>query len=182
MPRTSPPRTGSYGWKMIELVIFDRDNTLIALPPGARYVRPGDPVMLFPGAAAAIARLKTSQVAVTVATNQQGIALAEYPDITAEFVDRVHAEIQDQLGRAGAHIDRFYCCPHRADSGCRCRKPNPGMLLDALRDFGVDPTSAVMVGDSERDVEAARRAGIRSLRIDPPRFRFDQLVEVLSSM
>lgn len=161
-------------------MIFDRDNTLIALPPGARYLRPGDPVTLFDGVAAGIARLNASHVAVAVATNQQGVALAKYPDITAEFVDRTHAAIQDQLGRAGAHIDRFYYCPHRADSGCRCSKPNPGMLLDALRDFRVDPRSAVMVGDSERDVEAAWRAGMRSLRIDPAQFRFEQLEESLS--
>ena len=71
------------------------------------------------------------------------------------------------LAQAGARVDEVFVCPH-AEDACDCRKPRPGMLLAALRSFGLTPRDAVMVGDADSDIEAGRRAGVRTVQIVVP--------------
>ncbi|MGI9168614.1 MAG: D-glycero-alpha-D-manno-heptose-1,7-bisphosphate 7-phosphatase [Caulobacteraceae bacterium] len=143
-------------------VIFDRDGVLNV---DHGYV--GDPARLewAPGARRAVARLNGEGVLVIVATNQSGVARG-YFDQSA--VEGLHAVMQAQLAADGAHIDAFYICPYHAEASAPAwrhpdhpdRKPNPGMILRALADWSIDPARALMVGDKESDLEAARRAGI----------------------
>jgi D-glycero-D-manno-heptose 1,7-bisphosphate phosphatase len=101
-----------------------------------------------------------------VVTNQRGIALGR---MTEADLGEVHARLADLLGREGAHLDLIVHCPHDNDE-CRCRKPQPGMLVEAARRLGTGAERAVMIGDSESDVEAGRRAGAATIRlgIDAP--------------
>jgi D-glycero-D-manno-heptose 1,7-bisphosphate phosphatase len=143
------------------LALLDRDGTInVGADPG-EYIETPDALALLPGAGEAIARLNRAGVAVAVVTNQRGVALGR---MTLADLNAVHAALERALARSGARVDAFYACPHAADS-CTCRKPRPGMLLDALRDFGVPAEDAVMIGDSDSDAEAGRRAGTATVRL-----------------
>jgi D-glycero-D-manno-heptose 1,7-bisphosphate phosphatase len=119
---------------------------------------------------------------VIVVTNQAGIARGYY-DRAA--VERLHAWMQAQLHAIGAHVDAFYYCPHHPEGcvselaiPCDCRKPKPGMLLTALRDWPIDPTRAYLIGDKPSDLEAAHRAGVRGVLYDGSQTLLEQVREL----
>jgi D-glycero-D-manno-heptose 1,7-bisphosphate phosphatase len=98
-----------------------------------------------------------------VVTNQSAIARGW---LRPEGLEQIHAAIAAALGAAGATIDRWHTCPHHPSLGdgpftvrCDCRKPLPGLLQAALREFAVDPAACVTIGDADRDLEAGERAG-----------------------
>ena len=100
-----------------------------------------------------------------VVTNQSGVARGYYGE---DDVNTLHRHMNDILTAAGAPIDAFYYCPHHKDGvvaqyaiDCDCRKPKPGMLLQAMREHAIDSQKSFLIGDSQRDVEAAQAAGIR---------------------
>jgi D-glycero-D-manno-heptose 1,7-bisphosphate phosphatase len=143
-------------------VIFDRDGVL-NVDTGYAY----DPARLewTPGARAAVARVNRAGVVAVVTTNQSGIGRGYY---TEDQMHAFHAEMLRQLAADGGRIDAIYFAPHHEDApearyrvaNHPDRKPNPGMLLKALAEFGVAPSDAIMIGDKESDMEAARRAGV----------------------
>ncbi|MBN2869425.1 MAG: D-glycero-beta-D-manno-heptose 1,7-bisphosphate 7-phosphatase [Campylobacterales bacterium] len=96
---------------------------------------------------------------IIIVTNQSGIARGMYTEQDFQHLSRW---MIDHLAALGVTIAHIYHCPHHEQiSGpCECRKPEPGMFLDAQRDYGIDMASSVMIGDNERDIEAARRAGV----------------------
>lgn len=143
------------------LVITDRDGTLIRDVP---YLARIEDIKFLPGVVESIRTLNNRKIPVCVATNQSGVARGYFSE---EFVRQSHDHMNALLKKEGAKIDLFLYCPHLRDgkvSGydreCNCRKPLPGLLSEALRYFGVSPENAMMVGDSPRDVEAARTAGV----------------------
>lgn len=133
----------------------DRDDTLVYDVPYN-----GDPsaVRLEPLAGRALRWVQAAGWPVLVVSNQSGVARGLHDE---DQVHAVNARLAALLDREGAGIDAFYFCPHHPDFGgaCDCRKPEPGMLLRAAREHGIDLGRSVMVGDSERDLEAGRRAG-----------------------
>jgi len=123
-----------------------------------------------PGAQSAVKRINDADYLAIVITNQAGVARGLYGEAD---VSNLHRWMNDELGRDGAHIDAFYYCPHHPSEGqgayrlvCDCRKPAPGMLLRAMREWPVDRPPSFMIGDKEIDVEAASAAGIKGLRFD----------------
>ncbi|NQU41171.1 MAG: HAD family hydrolase [Lentisphaerae bacterium] len=97
-----------------------------------------------------------------IITNQRGVGLGS---MTQEAVDRIHANLRAQLKKEhGVELLDIICCPHLCDA-CSCRKPQPGMLLDAARRHGLDLSASWMIGDNESDVEAGRRAGCRTVLV-----------------
>lgn len=146
-------------------VFFDRDGTL---NEDRGYVsRPAD-FAWTEGAPDAVRLLNDRGYLVFVVTNQSGVArgLHEEGD-----VKRLHGWMNGELRRRGAHIDAFRYCPHHPDAeqadyrtDCNCRKPGPGMIRDLLHSWPVDAERSLLVGDQPRDLEAARRAGIRGKR------------------
>lgn len=160
-------------WERIELtkeffrpkkVIFlDRDGTLNVRPPRACYIeRPGDFVWL-PGAQEAVKRLKDAGYTVILISNQPGIARG---NLTEETLAEIHEKMQADLREIGAEIDRIYYCPHNWDEGCECRKPKPGMFFQAQKELSLDLTKCVMIGDDERDMEAAANANVPGHLVD----------------
>ncbi len=121
-------------------------------------------VRLLPGAAAGIRRLNQSRLPVIVVTNQSGIARGLFDE---RALAAIHARMQELLARGGARIDGVLHCPHHPDFGapplrrtCSCRKPEPGLILEAARQHGIDLGPSFLIGDSGHDLEAARRAGV----------------------
>lgn len=153
---------------MHRAVFFDRDNTLIVNDGDL-----GDPgeVKLMRGAAAAVASLRGLGYRIIVVTNQGGVARGRFGE---EEVEAVHDRIADLLlaQTNGAVIDGFYYCPYHPEGTVPryrrehpWRKPQPGMLLQAAEDLGLDLSMSWMIGDSIRDVEAGHRAGVRTVMV-----------------
>ena len=137
-------------------VILDRDGVLNRRPPRAEYVRRWEEFEWLPGALQALALLTRAGYRVIVVSNQAGIARGAMSD---GDLDAIHARMRSDVDAAGGRIDAIYHCPHGWDDGCECRKPRPGMLFQAQRDFSLDLTRTTFIGDDDRDAEAAEAAG-----------------------
>ncbi|MFE1454173.1 D-glycero-alpha-D-manno-heptose-1,7-bisphosphate 7-phosphatase [Streptomyces sp. NPDC058735] len=139
----------------VKAVLFDRDGTLVEDVPYN-----GDPHRVRPvqGAREALALLRARGVRTGVVTNQSGVARGL---ITEADVHRVHHRLDELLGP----FDVFAVCPHGPGDGCRCRKPEPGMVLWAAGRLCTDPGDLVVIGDIGADVEAARRAGAHGILV-----------------
>ncbi len=146
-------------------ILFDRDGVL-NVDEGYTY----DPARLawIEGAREAVRMANDAAVLALVVTNQSGIGRGYYSE---SQMHAFHAAMVDSLAEAGARIDAFYFSPFHEDAAeARYRqadhpdrKPNPGMLLRAMADHGVDPARAAMIGDKRSDMEAAARAGVKGV-------------------
>ena len=139
-------------------VILDRDGVLNRKMPRAEYVCSWADWQWLPGSREAIRALVDSGYRVIVVTNQAGVARGA---LTEEALASIHDMMQHEVEAAGGRIDAIYCCPHGWDEDCTCRKPKPGMLLQAQREFNLDLSRVTFIGDDERDGEAAVRANCR---------------------
>jgi D-glycero-D-manno-heptose 1,7-bisphosphate phosphatase len=157
---------------MERAVFLDRDGTIIE-DPG--YLDSCDKVKFLPGVSEAIARLNESGFKVIVITNQSGVARGYF---TEETLKEINEHICRSLAEQGASIDMVYYCPHhiegiieRYKKECHCRKPNPGMIEEATRNFGIDLGKSFVIGDKILDVETGRRTGCRTILLvseEPP--------------
>jgi D-glycero-D-manno-heptose 1,7-bisphosphate phosphatase len=142
-------------------LFLDRDGTLI---DDVGY--PKDPLLVhvIDGAAEALAELQRD-FALVVISNQSGIARGL---VTSAQAKAVHDRFVRLFADAGVTFAGVYYCPHAPDDGCRCRKPAPGLLLDAARELDLDLTRSIMIGDKTSDLEAGRAAGCaRVVRFGP---------------
>ncbi|MBS0183268.1 MAG: lipopolysaccharide heptosyltransferase II [Nitrospira sp.] len=140
-------------------IFLDRDGTLNH-DPG--YINSPDQFELFPGVPEALARLKRAGARLIVVTNQSGVARRF---LTRDDLDAVHMKLQRLLNVAGVSLDAIYFCPHHPDDGCDCRKPNRGMIDQAVREWGVNLDQSYLIGDHTRDIELAKRIGARSILV-----------------
>lgn len=143
-------------------VIVDRDGVLNEKAPRAEYVRSWAEWRWIPGALEALALLRDAGYRVIVVSNQAGVARGA---MTRDDLDAIHDRMRREVIEHGGRIDDLYVCPHDWDEGCACRKPKPGMLLDAQRDHALDLTRTPFIGDDERDGEAAAAAGAPSVLV-----------------
>lgn len=149
------------------VVFLDRDGVINA---DIGYLWRREDFVWIPGAPAAIRLFNERGRPVVVVTNQSGVARGYYSE---QDVESLHRWMNAELNRQGARIDAFYFCPHHPDGAipeytrvCDCRKPQPGMLLQAMEDWRADPAKSVLIGDKESDVAAAAAAGIRGYLFD----------------
>ncbi|MBZ0266475.1 D-glycero-beta-D-manno-heptose 1,7-bisphosphate 7-phosphatase [bacterium] len=136
-----------------KLVFLDRDGTLII---DKHYLHKPEEVELFPGAGEAVARLNQSGILVVLVTNQSGVGRGMFSETD---VIKVHDHLQNLLAAYGAYLDAIYYCTNAPEDNAECRKPNPGMLIEAARKFQVDLKKTVIIGDKMADLEAGRRVG-----------------------
>ena len=144
-------------------VLLDRDGVLIAERPG--YVLSPHEIHLLPGAADAVGRLTRAQRRVFVVTNQSPVGRGL---LSPRGLDAIHRRLSELVAAERGRIDGYFVCPHTAGDGCRCRKPQPGLLHRARDVAGVDLERATLVGDQLSDVEAARRAGCDAILLKAP--------------
>ena len=144
----------------MKLVILDRDGTINE--DSEQHVRSPEEFRPIKGSLEAIARLTQADYRIVVATNQSGIARG-FLDTRTLFA--IHDTLLRALAQVGGRIDAFFFCPHAADAGCQCRKPQPGMLMEAGRRFNVALDDVYMVGDALRDLQAAAAAGARPVLV-----------------
>ena len=146
----------------MKAIFLDRDGTVLA---EKGYVTTPDAVELLPGAAEAIRALKQAGWAVFVVSNQGCVAKGM---ISEDELAEINLRMLAMLGAEGAVLDGVYCCPHHPEGSvaeyavdCDCRKPKAGLLLRAAQEHDVDLAESVMVGDTMRDLEAGRAAGVK---------------------
>jgi len=147
---------------MNKAAFLDRDGVIIGKAPEGGYITCWDQVRFLPGAWEAIKRLTDAGFAVIVVTNQRGIAKRL---MTEADLEEIHTRMKEQLAQAGVFLTAVYYCPHEIFDQCRCRKPEPGMLLKAAQEFDIDCTKSWMVGDALSDIEAGEKVGARTVLI-----------------
>lgn len=138
-------------------VFVDRDGTIIH---DVDYCSEPSQVQVFDGVAAALRRLKNAGYKIIVITNQSGIGRGFF---TEQQYRAVEAEVTRQLGNG--LIDATYFCPDTPSQPSKCRKPAPGMVLEAAADHDVDLSPSFLIGDKEIDAEWAHNAGVRAIRV-----------------
>ncbi|MCA1960592.1 MAG: HAD family hydrolase [Desulfomonile sp.] len=143
-------------------VFLDRDGVINVRRPEVEYVTEVAQFDFLPGALEALALLSELGFALVVVTNQRGIAREM---MTEDDLAAVHAYMKAEALKRGVRFDGIYHCPHDTFEQCSCRKPEPGMILEAAEDLEIDLTRSYMVGDSLSDIEAGRRAGVRAVQI-----------------
>ncbi len=142
----------------VRAVLFDRDGTLVAEVPGNTDWRRVEPM---PTAREALERVRTSGLRTAVVTNQSALGRGglRWPELR-----RINARVEELLGP----LDAWVVCPHDRDFGCRCRKPRPGLVIEAARRLGVRPQECAVIGDIGSDMAAARAAGAPSVLVPTP--------------
>ena len=150
-------------FKNQKFVFLDRDGTLNVRPPKACYVEKPEDFVWLDGAKEAVKKLNDNGYLVILISNQPGIARG---NLTEKTLEEIHEKMKCDLERIGAHIDAIYYCPHNWDDGCFCRKPKPGMLYMAQRDYSLNLTKGFLIGDDERDIEAGESARVKSILVN----------------
>ena len=147
---------------MVKLILLDRDG-VINKELGAYVTNPID-FELLPHVIPNLLKLKRAGILVVVITNQGGIAKGLYAHQT---LTQIHQKLKMALAEYHLFFDEIYYCPHHPEHGnCLCRKPGSIMIEKALARFGVNPQDAMMIGDTQRDVDAANAAGVKAVKIE----------------
>lgn len=141
-------------------VFLDRDG--IICKDRDDYVKSWDEFVWIPGARKALKRLSGNYRMVIVITNQSAVGRGLVSRLS---VEDIHQRMMRGVHQAGGRIEKVYYCPHRPEDDCICRKPKPGLLLKAAKDFALDLKSSYLVGDSLSDVEAGRHVGCTTIMV-----------------
>jgi len=123
--------------------------------------------------------LREGDYRVVVVSNQAGIARGV---LSLDDLARIHDRMKMEAEEAGGRVDAIYVCPHGWDEGCECRKPKPGMLLDAQKNLSLDLSRTVFIGDDDRDEMAANAAGCPSLKVTPQQQLIDHARRIAGSV
>jgi len=141
-------------------VFVDRDDTLAKDVP---YCSQPEDLELLEGVGQAVKRLNDARYLVIVITNQSGIGRGLFDEA---MLDKIHAKLRSEMAKSGGRLDAVYHCPHLPEAGCRCRKPDLGMIEQAMKDFDIDILSSYVIGDSDNhDMELAKRIGCPGVKV-----------------
>jgi D-glycero-D-manno-heptose 1,7-bisphosphate phosphatase len=154
-------------------VFLDRDGVLNRDSPG--FIKTPEELHILPGAPEAIAQLVCAGFLAIVVTNQSGLSRGL---LTEESLRAIHTKMRAAFAEVGGPLSAIYYCPHLPEEGCACRKPAPGMLLQAARKHQIDLSQSWLVGDKPEDIACGAAVGCRTIlvltgqthRYDPTRF------------
>ena len=144
---------------MTRTIFLDRDDTIV---PDHHYLDNVEGITLLDGVGDALRRMQDLGYQLVLITNQSGIGRGYFPE---SMVHAQHARLAELLEPHGVRFATIRYCPHTPDDHCGCRKPEPGMLLDAGQELGSDLSKSWMIGNSESDVGAGKAAGCRCIQI-----------------
>jgi D-glycero-D-manno-heptose 1,7-bisphosphate phosphatase len=145
---------------VLSAVFLDRDGVINENRED--YVKSVDELKFLPGSVEAISRLTAAGFRVIIVSNQQGVGRGL---ILHETLEQINKALLDELASVGSGVSGIYYCPHLKEEDCACRKPKPGLLLQAAADMGFDVAGSVFVGDSVGDIEAGRAAGCQTILV-----------------
>jgi D-glycero-D-manno-heptose 1,7-bisphosphate phosphatase len=144
----------------LKIIVLDRDGVINA--DSVSYIKSPAEWHAIPGSLAAIAKLNRANYQVVIASNQSGIARGLF---SLEDLSQIHQKMQNELAKFGGHLDGIFFCPHDPLDNCECRKPKPGLLFKIAKEFKVKTEEMLMIGDSMRDLLAAKAAGIKCILV-----------------
>ncbi len=142
-------------------VFLDRDGVINVKPPDGDYVRSWSGFRFLPNIADWIRLFNALGFLVIVISNQRGIARGI---MGAADVDEIHANMRRELAAIGARIDDIFVCPHE-EGACDCRKPQPGLVRQAVAKWNIGLSGSILIGDSSRDRELAAACGLRYVEV-----------------
>ncbi len=146
---------------MKKCVFFDRDG-IVNQTPGPGYVERWDDFYLLPAFVESLRIAGECGYEAVIITNQRGVARGI---MSMDSVEKIHRNLRSVLkDESGLELLDIYCCPHN-NNECDCRKPKPGMILEAADKYDIDLTASWMIGDSATDIEAGRAAGCRTIYV-----------------
>ncbi len=145
---------------MKKVIFLDRDGVINKKAPRGDYVRDWSKFEFLPGAIEGLKFLTKNDYEIFIITNQPGIGRGM---MTKDAVEKIHANFLDHCKKEGITIKKIYYCPHSWEENCQCRKPKPGMLLQAAAEYQFDITKVTFIGDDPRDKEAGDAAGCRTI-------------------
>jgi D-glycero-D-manno-heptose 1,7-bisphosphate phosphatase len=139
----------------LEKVIFlDRDGVINYDSPD--YIKSWEEFRFLPGSLEALAALTAAGYALILITNQSIIGRGK---VSLEVLEAMHRRMRQAVAEAGGRVFDIFYCPHRPDDACDCRKPAPGMIMQAVMRHHIDPAGAIMIGDNVKDIACGRDAG-----------------------
>ncbi len=136
-------------------IFLDRDGVIIENRPA--YVRAWSDVIIYPQALQALVRVKTSPYRLVIVTNQSAVGRGL---MSLEAAVMINQRLVAAIEQAGGRIDGVFMCPHAPQDHCSCRKPKPGLLLQAAQALNLDLSRSIMIGDALSDLQAAQAAGV----------------------
>ena len=157
----------NYKLNKSRVCFLDRDGVLIE---EVNYLQSPDQICILPGVIEALQLLKDNNYKIIVITNQAGVARGYFKE---DVIPKIHKEIDERLKRYNLKIDKYYYCPHHPEGtiakyaiNCDCRKPMPGMILQAQKDFNLDLNNSFLIGDKISDLLAAKNADCKGLLVE----------------
>lgn len=144
-----------YNFVMVPAIFLDRDGVIIENRPN--YVRSVEEITFIPSSVDALAKIQSTPFKIVVVTNQSAVGRGL---MTQKVADDINAKVQEYLFQAGGRIDAVFVCPHTPEEQCDCRKPKPGLILQAAEALSIDLSRSFMIGDALDDVRAGQNAGI----------------------
>ena len=145
---------------MFPAIFLDRDGVIIE--NRANYVRTWDDVEIYPQAFAALAKIRHLPYKITIITNQSAVGRGI---ITQETADEINQRLSEEIQSAGGRIDGVYMCPHSPQDHCNCRKPQPGLIIQAAEELNLSLEHSLLIGDALTDLQAGRSAGVRQVAL-----------------
>ena len=147
----------------LDTLFLDRDG-VVNVKLEARYVRNSNEFEFMQGALVAISKLSKLFKRILIVTNQQAIGKGI---MTADDLNLLHSFMTSEIEKLNGKIDKIYFCPHLDTENCNCRKPNPGMINQAIADFPeIDCQNSYLIGDSDSDIEAGNRMKLNTVKVD----------------
>jgi D-glycero-D-manno-heptose 1,7-bisphosphate phosphatase len=143
------------------VVLLDRDGTVVI---DRDYLDDPAGLEFLPGAAEGLRRLHQRGHRLVIVSNQSGVGRGLF---TQQRLDAMNQRLREMVREAGAELAGIYCCPHRPDDACACRKPNIGLVQQAARELHFDPADSIVIGDRDSDIELGQRIGAVTIRLSP---------------
>ena len=141
---------------MFPAIFLDRDGVLIE--NRTNYVREWSQVKIFPEAIHALSRPAIKSYKIVIVTNQSAVGRGI---ITLDTANEINRRLVNAIQHHGGHVDGVYMCPHKPDDNCSCRKPKPGLLLQAAKELSLNLQRSWIIGDAWSDVQAGQSAGVK---------------------
>lgn len=158
-------------------VFLDRDGVINKRPPKAEYVCKPEEFVWLEGSKEAIKKLNDAGYFIIIISNQAGISRGV---MSHEDFRSVQEKMESDLAEMDVHIDAVYYCPHGWNEGCSCRKPKPGMLYQAQKDYSINLTECLMIGDDERDMFTAHNANMKGILVNEAYTLLDAVNDILT--
>ena len=161
---------------MTKAIFLDRDGVINQ--ERKDYVKKLDEFIILDKTSDAINIIKNRGFLVIIITNQSAI---NRKLLSVETLNKIHEKIQSYLERYDTSFDGVYFCPHTQSENCECRKPKPGLILQAVIDFQIDLSESYMIGNSETDIHAAKNAGCKGILLKKDQTLLEVVIDLFES-